>query len=239
LARFTTGLNYIDQRSDVVLDWNKTGTLGNAMDGQLDFFGGGSAQALKSQAPSRDFAHRWYFTLVPPPAVAQELERGAQLLARRYGARYPTRAERLHVSLNGVWRSRDEIEPALVEDALEAGNAIRRPGFDIAFDRVQTFAGGSRSKTGGRSIVPTVLTCSNGAREVLTLYADLRREMQRLGMAVGPKSFVPHLTIWHGPERVTDFMLKRPFRWPVRKFWLVHTTKAQKKPDYVGEWSLG
>lgn len=209
------------------------------MDGRLDFFGGVSAKALKPEPSSRDYAHRWYFTLMPPPAVAQDIERGAQLLARRYGARYPTRADRLHVSLNGVWRSRDEVEPALIEDALEAGNAIRRPGFDIAFDTVQTFSGDSRSKTGGRSIVPTVLACSNGAREVPALYADLRREMQRLGMAVGSRSFTPHLTIWYGPERVSDFTLKRSFCWPVRTFWLAHTAKGQKKPDYVGEWSLG
>lgn len=209
------------------------------MDGQLDFFGGGSARALKPEGTPRDYVHRWYFTLVPPPAVAQDLEYAAGLLARRHGARYPTKAERLHVSLNGVWRSNDEIEPALVEDALEAGGAVRRPGFDIAFDIVQTFTGDSRSKTGGRSNVPTVLTCSNGAREVQALYADLRREMQRLGMAVGPRSFVPHLTLWYGPERVSDMHLRRPYRWPVRKFWLVHTVKGRKLPDYVGEWSLG
>jgi 2'-5' RNA ligase len=209
------------------------------MDGQLDFFGGGSAKALKPVRTPRDYVHRWYFTLVPPPAVAQDLEYGAQLLARRHGARYPTKADRLHVSLNGVWRSKDEIEPALIEDALEVGDAVRRPGFDIAFDTVQTFAGDSRSRTGGRSIVPTVLTCSNRAREAQALYADLRREMQRLGMPVGPRAFVPHLTIWYGAERVPDLLLKRPFRWPVRKFWLVHTVKGRKLPDYVGEWSLG
>ena len=209
------------------------------MDGQLDFFGGVSSKLLKPDAASRDYAHRWYFTLVPPPAVAQDIERAGELLARRFGARYPARAHRLHVSLNGVWKSNNEIEPALIEDAIEAGNAVRRPGFDIAFDTVQTLAGDSRSRTGGRSIVPTVLTCSNGAREVQELYADLRREMQRLGMPVGPKLFEPHLTIWYGPERVADMLLRRPFRWPVRKFWLAHTVKGRKLPDYVREWSLG
>ncbi|WP_332691643.1 2'-5' RNA ligase family protein [Devosia sp.] len=210
------------------------------MDGQLDFFGGGSDRGLKGAGPAReDYRHRWYFTIVPPPALAQDIERGAALLARRFGARYPIRADRQHVSLNGVWRSKDEIEPALVDEALEVGDAIRRPGFDIAFDKLQTFAGNSRSKTGGRSIVPTVLTCSNGDREVVALHADIRREMQRLGMAVGPRSFVPHLTIWYGPERVPDLQLKRPFRWAVRQFWLVHTIKGQKRPDYIGEWSLG
>lgn len=210
------------------------------MDGQLDFFGAGSDQKLSSVGSRRDEdQYRWYFTIVPPPALAQDVERGAMLIARRYGARYPIRADRLHVSLNGVWRSKDEIEPALIDEALDVGAAIRRPGFDIAFDKLQTFGGDSRSRTGGRSIVPTVLTCSNGAREVVALYGDIRRQMQRLGMPVGPRAFVPHLTIWYGPERVPDLLLHRPFRWPVRKFWLVHTIKGQRRPDYVGEWSLG
>ena len=210
------------------------------MDGQLDFFGGGSDGGLKTAESPRDrYVHRCYFTIVPPPLEAQRIERGAGLLAQRFGARYPTRAQRLHVSLNGVWRSRDPIEPALLEEAMEVGDAIRRPGFDIAFDRVMTFSGDNRSRTGGRTIVPTVLTCSGGGRELAALYADIRREMQRLGMPIGPKSFVPHLTIWYGRERVPEFMLKRPFRWPVRKFWLVQTIRGHKQPDYIGEWALG
>ena len=209
------------------------------MDGQLDFFGSAHEPSLVSTSTSRDDKYRCYFTLVPPPATAQHIERGAQLLARRYGARNPTRSHRLHISLNGVWRSPDEIEPLLVDEALEVGAAIRRPGFDVAFDKLQTFSGDSRSRTGGRTIVPTVLTCSNGARDLLVLYADIRREMQRLGMPVGPRSFVPHLTLWYGPERIPDLLLKRPFRWAVRKFWLVQTIRGQKRPDYIGEWSLG
>lgn len=210
------------------------------MDGQLDFFGDAAYRSLTQAASPRDeHAYRWYFTIVPPPALAQDIERAAMMVARRYGARNPTRASRLHVSLNGVWRNKDEIEPALAQEALEVGDAIRRPGFDIAFDKLQTFSGGGRSKTGGRSIVPTVLTCSNGARELQALHADIHRGMQRLGMTVGPRSFTPHLTIWYGPQRVPDLLLKRPFRWPVRQFWLVHTIKGQKLPEYVGEWSLG
>jgi 2'-5' RNA ligase len=210
------------------------------MDGQLDFFGGGSDPRLSAPASSRDhYRHRYYFTLVPPPALAQDIERIADRLARHHGARSATRADRLHVSLNGVWRSVNEIEPALLDDAQEVGEAIRRPGFDIAFDKLQTFSGGTRSKTGGRAIVPTVLTCTNGARETLALYGDIRREMQRLGMPVGPRSFVPHLTIWYGHARVSDLLLKRPLRWAVRKFWLVRTTTGQRRPDYIGEWPLG
>ena len=87
--------------------------LDDVMDGQLDFFGGGSDGGLKTAESPRDrYVHRCYFTIVPPPLEAQRIERGAGLLAHRFGARHQTRAERLHVSLNGVWRSRDAIEPA-------------------------------------------------------------------------------------------------------------------------------
>ena len=205
------------------------------MDMQLDLFGGGSALAPRSGGRAE---HRYYFSLVPPPLHAQNIERGAQLLARRYGARNPVRADRLHVSLNGIRRG-TELDQERLDDALEVGMSVRRPGFDIVFDTVQTFAGAALSKTGGRSQVPTVLTCSNGAREAIALYGDIRREMQRRGMNLGPPAFTPHLTLWYGPERVPDLPLKRPFRWPVRQFWLVHTVAGQKRPEYIEEWPLG
>lgn len=208
------------------------------MDMQLELFG--KALAAESGQSSRgNEKYRAYFTILPPPASAQDLERGAQLLARRSGARNPIRADRLHVSLNTVWRANDEPQQALLDEACEAGDAVRRPGFDIAFDKVQTWSGDSRSKTGGRSIAPTVLTCSNGAREVLALYADIRRELQRLGLPGGPKSFAPHLTVWYDHVRVPDLLLRRAFHWPVRKFWLVQTIRGQVRPDYIGEWELG
>jgi 2'-5' RNA ligase len=153
--------------------------------------------------------------------------------------RYTTPAGRLHVSLNTVWRANEEVQSALIDDALEAGGAIRRPGFDLAFDRVQTWPGNSRSKTGGRSIVPTVLLCSNGLREAQALFADIRREIHRRGMPASEKTFTPHMTLWWSHVRVPDFMLDRPCRWRVNKFWLVQTVRGRKQPEYVGEWTLG
>lgn len=210
------------------------------MDMQMDLFGGSTTvQGLATADPPRCGEYRYYFTLVPPPSQAQDIERGAMLLARRFGARYPIRADRQHVSLNGIWRDHHDVANELLDEAIEIGAGIRRPGFDIVFDTVQTWAGSSPSKTGGRTIVPTVLACSNGARDAQTLHADIRRDMQRAGMAVGPARLSPHLTIWYGPQRVPDIVLKRPFRWAVRKFWLVHTAPGMKRPDYIGEWPLG
>lgn len=200
------------------------------MEMQFELFGGEPAAATALE-------HRYYFTLLPPPALAQDIEWGAKRLGRRLGARNVVRAERQHVSLHAVQRGA-EISDDLLSDALEVGEAVRRPGFDIVFDTVMTFSG-RRPKTGGRAQYPTVLGCSNGARDLLGLYGDIRTQMQRRGLRVGPRDFAPHLTIWYGPERVTERRLRRPYRWAVRSFWLVHTVPGISRPDYLAEWALG
>ncbi|MGB3338389.1 MAG: 2'-5' RNA ligase family protein [Devosia sp.] len=202
------------------------------MDMQFELFGG-----APELAGAKPIEHRYYFTLLPPPAVAQEIERGATLLGRRYGIRNVVRAERQHVSLHIVQRGR-EIATDLLDDALEVGEAVRRPGFDLAFDTVLTWAD-KRPKSGGRAQYPTVLTCSDGARDMLALYGDIRQQMQRLGLRVEPRSFEPHLTIWYGQERLAERQLRRAYRWPVRAFWLVHTVPGMRRPEYLAEWPLG
>lgn len=181
--------------------------------------------------------HRYYFTLLPPPDLAQQVEFHAKRIGRRFGVRHVVRAERQHVSLHVVQRGR-EIGADLLEEALEAGEAVRRPGFDVVFDTVQSF-GGQRSRTGGRAQIPTVLSCSNGARDLLGLYRDIGREMQRRGLRTGRASPVPHLTIWYGAAQVPDRLLRQPCRWAVRSFWLVHTVPGIGRPEYLAEWKLG
>lgn len=204
------------------------------MDMQFELFGGAPPQDEPAQ---RSLDHRYYFTLVPPPAVAQDIERGAMLLARRVGARNLVRADRLHVSLHCVQQGR-EITQDLLDEALEAGGAVRRPGFTVSFDQVLSLSG-NRAGTGGRRQFPTVLTCSNGAHDLLGLYGDIRQQLQRLGLPVGPRKVVPHLTIWYCSERLPETPLRRAYRWPVRAFWLVHTMPGMRRPDYLGEWVLG
>ena len=200
------------------------------MEAQFDLFGA---------APTRVAAleHRYYFTLLPPPARAQEIERKAKQLGRRLGVRNVIRAERLHVSLNPVLHGR-EIGDELLEEALEIGETVRRPGFDIVFDTVLTFDG-NRRKTGGKARYPTVLTCSNGARDLQDLYGAIRSEMRQRGLRTAGRKVTPHLTLWYGPERVAERRLRMPYRWPVRAFWLVHTVPGIRRPDYLAEWALG
>jgi 2'-5' RNA ligase len=202
------------------------------MEIQPDLFGGGAVRTrLRSALP----LHRYYFTLLPPPAVAQDMEYLALQLSRRYGARNPVRASRAHVSLTGVGQG-DDLPPDRLDAALDAGDAIQRPRFDVCFDRVVTFG---RADHGGRGRQrATVLTCSTGTREIEALYADLRRELIRKGVK-NPPNTTPHLTLWYATGAVSELVLPRPFRWSVRQFWLVRTTLGEARPECLGEWRLG
>lgn len=203
------------------------------MDMQFELF----ARTEAEKAAERRFDHRYYFTLQPPPDIALQIERWSRRLSKYYGARSETRAERLHVSLHGLLGG-SLAEQELLDEALEVGEAIRRPSFEISFDTVQTFARHD-DKVGGRPQRPTVLTSAEPSREAQALFGDIRREMQRRGLHVEPASFQPHLTVWYGPQSIGPRLLHRPFRWPVRRFWLVHTMPGLRRPEYLGEWALG
>ncbi|UXN73228.1 2'-5' RNA ligase family protein [Devosia sp. A8/3-2] len=203
------------------------------MDMQLDLFGGGAPKLVRA---GRAFpTHRWYFTLLPPPVIARDMEYFALRMSRRYGARRPVRAGRIHASLNGSAEGEDNSFDDL-DAALEVGDAISRPRFDVCFDRLVTRG---RPAKGGNSQLPTVLTCSTGQREIRALHADLRRELLRRGLKGGPPAPTPHVTLWYDTGRISELVLTRPFRWSVRQFWLVRTTLGEARPECLGEWRLG
>ena len=204
------------------------------MDMQLDLFGGGAP--MLTRAGRTLPTHRWYFTLLPPPALAQDMEYFALRMSRRHGVRRPVRAGRIHASLNGLGEGEDASFDDL-DAALEIGDAIRHPRFDISFDRLTTW-GRPAGRTDRRQR-PTVLTCSTGQREFAALHASLRREMLRHGLKGGPASTVPHVTLWYDPASIPELLLARPFRWSVRQFWLVRTTLGEPRPECLGEWQLG
>lgn len=187
--------------------------------------------------PGRSFpTHRWYFTLLPPPALAQDMEYFALRMSRRHGARRPVRAGRIHASLNGLGEGEEGSFDDL-DTALEIGDAIRHPRFDVSFDRLITW--GRQTGRGDRRQRPTVLTCTTGQREFAALHASLRREILRHGLKAGAPSTVPHVTLWYGTGSVSELLLTRPFRWSVRQFWLVRTTLGEPRPECLGEWQLG
>jgi len=179
--------------------------------------------------------HRTYFALLPPPALAQRIEHDARRLGRLHNVRTVIAAHRLHVSLNGIQRG-SALEPEQLEYAFEIGGAIRRPPFDLVFDRLQTWDGGRSGQR--RHPPPTVLCCAEPPREAAALYDDLRRQMQRLGLRVGPRAFRPHITLWYAPARLAARVLNRPVRLRVNRFCLVHTVSGAAKAEHLASWPL-
>src|SRR3982751_3576516 len=100
-------------------------------DPQLELFGQRQVRGGNSGIGPE---HRYYFTLLPPPALAQDIEAYAGGLVHRHRNWRPTSAGRLHVSLNGVHRG-GPMDADDINDALAVGASIRRSGFDLAFDR--------------------------------------------------------------------------------------------------------
>ena len=179
--------------------------------------------------------HRTYFALYPPPDIAVRIERYARDLARGQFARRIVAAARLHISLNGLQRGQ-QLAPEETEEALMIGEAVRRPPFDLVFDRVQTWDGGREQARRGPA--PTVLCCSDLPREALALYEDLRRRMQEAGMRTGRSAFNPHITLFYAPGRLPTRTLPRPLRLHIDRFCLVHTATGTMRPDYLASWPL-
>ncbi|WP_367178579.1 2'-5' RNA ligase family protein [Devosia sp.] len=175
--------------------------------------------------------HRSYFGLVPPPRVAQELERDARTWAREARATRATPASQFHVSLNGISEG-EPMAPELLEDALEIGAAIRRARFEIIFDVLQTWDKNKRRN------FPTVLCCSSSSRGALELYEVLRREMRRYGIK-SPSSFNPHITLFYSDGRVRTRSVARPVRLWVDAFWLIHSVVGTGRLEHLARWPLG
>jgi 2'-5' RNA ligase len=178
--------------------------------------------------------HRSYFAIYPEPAIAQRIEHEARVLGRQHNVRRVVPAGRLHLSLNGLQRG-PELEPHQLEEALLAGDTIRRPAFDLVLDRIQTWDNG---RSGRRGPVPTVLNCSAPPREALALYEDLRRQIRLAGLRVGGHQFNPHITLWYAPARLPALALRHPVHIRVNRFCLVHSIAGAGRPKHLASWPL-
>ena len=197
------------------------------MDMQPDLFGTPAPAAAWPQ-------HRTYFAVLPPPRMAQNLERLAKSFGRLHNVRRVVRAERLHVSLAGLACGAAPA-PETLEDALAMGEAVRVPSFELCFDRLETWNGGRVRP--GRPREPTVLACSAPPREADALHDALRRQLQLFGRKAGRRQFNPHLTLWYAPASIAPRRLARPLRLRVERFWLVHTVTGGQL-EAIASWPL-
>lgn len=200
------------------------------MDIDRDMFG----NALPSH-PRAASHFRSFYSILPPPKLAQELENRAERWARPRGVRRVTAADRLHISLNRL-PDGELTAPELLDDAIEVGAAMRRSAFDLCFDTMEAWNG--PKDVNGRRQYTIVLRCSSPPRGAEDLYRDLRKEMIRHGLPVGPLKFEPHITVWYQQGWLESRRLAQPIRFRADRFWLVHSITGARRLEHLASWPL-
>lgn len=200
------------------------------MDIERDMFGSVSPAGPRATSHFRSF-----YSILPPPKLAQDLEDRAERWARPRGVRRVTAADRLHLSLNRL-PDGELTAPELLEDAIEVGAAMRRASFDLCFDVMEAWNGPKDDS--GRRQFAIVLKCSTPPRGAEDLYRDLRKEMSRYGLPVGPLKFEPHITLWYQHGRFESKRLSEPIRFRADRFWLVHSITGARRLEHIASWPL-
>lgn len=200
------------------------------MDIDRDMFG--IAEATKPRAASH---YRSFYSILPPPKLAQDLEHRAERSARSHGVRRVTPADRLYISLNRL-PDGELTAPEVLEDAIEVGASMRRSAFDLCFDVMETWNGPKDDD--GRRQHSIVLRCSAPPRGAEDLYRDLRKEMSRYGLPVGPLKFAPHITLWHQYRGLQSKRLVQPIRFRADRFWLLHSITGARRLEHIASWPL-
>jgi 2'-5' RNA ligase len=188
--------------------------------------------ARSPERPSpRDIRHRLYFAVLPEPRTAARMTAIGADLQRRQGLTGQLKqAGLLHVSLAKAGEGCD-LPEAVVAAAIRAGAMIEHSPFEVSFDRVASFNGGTNRAQ--------VLRCGKGIGKLVGLGHMLERAMFRmeLGRRV-PKDFAPHVTLRYDRERVPETMLDAPVTWTVREFVLVHSLVGRGRHIHVARWPL-
>lgn len=167
-------------------------------------------------------AHRLFFALRPPAALARQLVGAAPWFA---GSGQPLLAEHLHVTLD-ILDDRTAVEDWLRTALLDLGDSIRMPPFDLVLDMA----------TGGRRSIAL-----RPRRQCQALEA-LRREIGNARGAAGIAErkdyrFSPHLTLGYRDGGAFSQPIE-PVAWPVTDFVLIHSHLGRPRHDVLGRWRL-
>jgi 2'-5' RNA ligase len=137
--------------------------------------------------------------------------------------------ERLHVTLlpiGGFPELRDED----IEAVKTAAAAVKVEPFEIVFDRVASFNGGS--------VRPVVLIGTTGAAEAKILQRFLVEEMRKVGLYFRRMPHLtPHMTLLYD-RRIIAEQPVAAVRWTVREFVLVHSHHGRSRHVSLARWPL-
>ena len=175
--------------------------------------------------------HRYFFALQPDDPASDEIDRVSERLMRErpwLGA--PMARRRRHVSLTSIGRDEAPMDD-WAGRAVRAVVQIRRPAFDVAFNRLAGFAGGGDLRA-------LVLRGDEGVAGVDHLQATIQAALADAGLAPRrSRPFEAHLTLARGRD-ASDETFIRPIRWTVREFVLIHSYVGQGRHEIAGRFPL-
>lgn len=192
------------------------------MSGQMSL--GGFAEAAATD--------RLFFAVFPDETARNAIARLGEDVGKRHGLRgKPLEPERLHITLHHLGDYAG-LPAALVEGATRAAErVVSAAPFDVAFDRVASFAKRADKK-------PYVLLGGGHDSPLQQFRKQLGDALFQAGLGKHvTRDFTPHVTLRY--ERVLlPEQAVAPVKWTVREFVLVHSLLGQTKHLHLHRWPL-
>ncbi|HWQ87121.1 2'-5' RNA ligase family protein [Brevundimonas sp.] len=182
--------------------------------------------------PASTQIERLFLGVMLPPDAAAGASKVLDETRADHGLKgSPIRQDRLHVTLIHVGDYAGSLPQTVVADIRTAVEGLSEAAFDVAFDRVGSFAGAP-----GRH--PCVLLGGDGVELLRAFRGRLFRALLRAGVrTLSREAFTPHVTLAYGdrrpPERAID-----PLGWRPAEFLLVHSEVGRSTYHMLARWPL-
>jgi 2'-5' RNA ligase len=168
-----------------------------------------------------------FFSIFPDQAAAVRIANAAEHFRRAYGLKgAPCLTDRFHVTVQGLGNY-DGLPRSVIAKAIEAGAAVMSRPFEVAFDRVTSFAGSDA----------LVLCGGDGVDGLVMFHHDLSVALRKFGLSADSQ-FTPHITLLYDGRRIERQFIE-PIRWTVRDFVLVHSLRGRTMHIPLERWHLG
>jgi 2'-5' RNA ligase len=175
---------------------------------------------------------RLFFGLmVPEPQARAALDVLAESRAEHGLTGKAIRQDRLHVTLIHVGDYDNTLPRSIVSALVRAGESLRSPTFDLAFDRASSFSGAP-----GR--YPHVLLGDGGLEALKAFRADLLKAVIRHGVKpLSRQEFTPHVTLSYADRRLPERPI-RPIAWRPEELVLIHSEVGRSVYHTLARWPL-
>jgi len=174
---------------------------------------------------------RLFFAIFPDAKAAARIEQLAHGLRVEHGLKgSPLKTDRFHVTLHHLGDF-PGVPQDIVAMAGKAAAALAMAPFEVAFDRVSSFAG----RPAGR---PFVLRGSDGVAALTAFQQALGSSMDRSGLGRrAERQYTPHVTLLYD-DRIVPEQSVEAIRWTAHEFVLVHSLLGRTQHVPLGRWAL-